>query len=331
MRGPFILSIGLHVAVVLLAWIGLPSFAPDRVIEPQQVIDVAVVTDIATKIPPTPPKPVVKAKPEPKPKPKPKKARPPKPQASLPKPPAPPPPPPDAVALPEKPKPKKPEPKKPEVKPKPEPKPVVKPEPKPEPKPVVKPKPEPKPKPKEPPKKVAKPDVKLPPKPRRKPKPPPEDDFASVLKTVEKLKKQPKAKKPEKSFDESIADALKKHDSSKPQSQQVSRLDQRLSMSEVDALKRQIEGCWNPPAGAPEAENLVVEVRLVINRDRTVQSAQIVDTSRMFREPFYRAAAESVIRAIKNPRCTPLELPQGKYDLWKETRLTFDPRELVGR
>lgn len=325
MRGPFILSTVLHVAVVLLAWIGLPSFAPDRVIEPQQVIDVALVTDIATKIPPTPPKPVVKAKPEPKPKPKPKKAPPPKPQAFLPKPPAPPPPPPDAVALPEKPKPKK-----PEVEPKPEPKPVVKPEPKPEPKPVVKPKPEPKPK--EPPKKVAKPDVKLPPTPRRKPKPPPEDDFASVLKTVEKLKNRPKPKKAEKSFDESIADALKKHDSSsKPQSQQVSRLDQRLSMSEVDALKRQVEGCWNPPAGAPEAENLVVEVRLVINRDRTVQSAQIVDTSRMFREPFYRAAAESVIRAIKNPRCTPLELPQGKYDLWKETRLTFDPRELVGR
>ncbi len=329
MRGPFILSTVLHVAVVLLAWIGLPSFAPDRVIEPRQVIDVAVVTDIATKIPPTPPKPVVKAKPKPEPKskPKPKKAPPPpKPQASLPKPPAPPPPPPDAVSLPEKPK--KPEPKKPEVKPKP----VVKPEPKPEPKPVAKPKPEPKPKEPPKPKKVAKPDVKAPPRPRRKPKPPPEDDFASVLKTVEKLKKQPKPKKPEKSFDESIADALKKHDgSTKPQSQQVSRLDQRLSMSEVDALKRQIEGCWNPPAGAPEAENLVVEVRLVINRDRTVQSAQIVDTSRMFREPFYRAAAESVIRAIKNPRCTPLALPQGKYDLWKETRLTFDPRELVGR
>lgn len=331
MRGPFILSTVLHVAVVLLAWIGLPSFAPDRVIEPRQIIDVAVVTDIATKIPPTPPKPVVKAKPkpEPKPKPQPKKAPPPpKPQASLPKPPAPPPPPPDAVSLPEMPK--EPEPKKPEVKPepKPEPKPVVEPEPKPEPKPVAKPKP----KPKEPPKKVAKPDVKAPPRPRRKPKPPPEDDFASVLKTVEKLKKQPKPKKTEKSFDESIADALKKHDSSsKPQTQQVSRLDQRLSMSEVDALKRQIESCWNPPAGAPEAENLVVEVRLVINRDRTVQSAQIVDTSRMFREPFYRAAAESVIRAIKNPRCTPLELPQGKYDLWKETRLTFDPRELVGR
>lgn len=328
MRGPFILSIVLHVAVVLLAWIGLPSFAPDRVIEPRQIIDVAVVTDLATKIPPTPPKPVVKAKPKSEPKPKPKKAPPPpKPQASLPKPPAPPPPPPDAVSIPEKPKPKKPEPKKPEVKPKPEPKPVVKPEPKPKPKPVVKPKPEPK----EPPKKVAKPDVKLPPKPRRKPKPPPEDDFASVLKTVEKLKKQPKPKKAEKSFDESITDVLKKHDGSKPTSQQVSRLDQRLSMSEVDALKHQIEGCWNPPAGAPEAENLVVEVRLVINRDRTVQSAQIVDTARMFREPFYRAAAESVIRAIKNPRCTPLELPQGKYDLWKETRLTFDPRELVGR
>ncbi len=315
MRGPFILSILLHVAVVLLAWVGLPSFAPDRVIEPQQAIDVAVVTELPTQAPPAPAQPVVEAKPKPEPKPKP--PPPPKPQASLPNPPAPPPPPPDAVALPKPPEPKKPE---------------AKPEPKPEPKPVAKPKPEPAPE--EPPQKVAEPEVKRAPTPQRKPKPPPSpDDFASVLKTVEKLKKQPRPapKEPEKSFGESIADALKNHGGSRPQSQQVSRLDQRLSMSEVDALKRQIESCWSPPAGAPNAENLVVEVRLVINRDRTVQSAQIVDTSRMFREPFYRAAAESVIRAIKNPRCTPLALPQGKYDLWKETRLTFDPRELVGR
>ena len=329
MRGPFILSTVLHVAVVLLAWIGLPSFAPDRVIEPRQVIDVAVVTDIATKIPPTPPKPVVKAKPKPEPKskPKPKKAPPPpKPQASLPKPPAPPPPPPDAVSLPEKPK--KPEPKKPEVKPKP----VVKPEPKPEPKPVAKPKPEPKPKEPPKPKKVAKPDVKAPPRPRRKPKPPPEDDFASVLKTVEKAEEAAQAEETRK--------VLRRIDRRRPekarrQHQTAIATGQPSRSTAVDERGRRAEAAdrrlLESTGRAPEAENLVVEVRLVINRDRTVQSAQIVDTSRMFREPFYRAAAESVIRAIKNPRCTPLALPQGKYDLWKETRLTFDPRELVGR
>ena len=297
MRGPLILSALFHIAVIVVALAGLPSDT-DREIVTQRVIDVAVVTDIETEAPSLSPKPEPKPKPAPKKPPKPLK---PEPRAALPKPPPPPSPPSDAVKLPE-----------PEKKSEPQPRPEPKPEPK----------------------VAAKPEAKLPPRPKRKPKPPPpKDDFASVLKTVEKLKSRPKPKQPEKSFDQKIEDILEKHRNGGPQTKprQVSRLDRNLSMSEIDALRRQIERCWNPPAGAPEAENLIVEVRLAINRDGTVRNAQIVDTARMFREPFYRAAAESVIRAIKHPICTPLELPQEKYDLWKETRLRFDPRELVGR
>ena len=151
-----------------------------------------------------------------------------------------------------------------------------------------------------------------------------------MLRTVEKLKDRPKPKQPEKSFGESIEDVLKKHAAKTPP-QQANRFGPKLSMSELDALRQQIERCWNPPAGAPEAENLVVEVKLQINPDGTVARAQIVDRARMYRDSFYRAAAESVLRAIKNPGCTPLRLPLGKYELWKDTTLIFDPRELVGR
>ena len=69
----------------------------------------------------------------------------------------------------------------------------------------------------------------------------------------------------------------------------------------------------------------------MINPDGTVRQAQIVDTARMSHDPYYRAAAESVLRAINSPQCTPLKLPPEKYDLWRHTRLTFDPHELVGR
>lgn len=162
-----------------------------------------------------------------------------------------------------------------------------------------------------------------------------------MLKTVENLKKRPQPEKPEtpakkeKSFDQAMADVLKKHSApaqASPQ-RQTSSLSPgpKMSMSEIDALRRQIEQCWSPPAGAPEAENLVVEVDLTINPDGRVQQAQIVDTARMFRDPYYRAAAESVLRAIKNPHCTPLKLPPDKYDLWRETKLTFNPRDLMGR
>ena len=302
MRGPVTLSLLLHIAVILLAWLGLPSLS-NRVIETPPLIDVSLVTDLSQA-------PAIAREPVPEPKKAVEKPTPPKPkqQASLPKaapppppPPAPPPPPKEAVP----------------VQKEPEPKPA--PAPKPEPEPEKAAKPEPKPKPEPEPKQVAEPDVTPAPKPRKKPKPPPEDEFASVLKTVENLKRQPAPKKPEKtekSFDQEIEDVLKKHDSeeeaSKPQ--QVSRLDpgEKMSMSEIDALRRQIERCWNPPAGAPEAENLVVDVELVINSDGTVRQAQIVDTGRMSRDPYYRAAAESVLRAIKHPMCSTLEIAAGE-------------------
>lgn len=320
MRGPLILSFLLHAAVIVLAWIGLPSL-DDRVIETPPLIDVSIVTDQSQA-----PDPVREPMPPPKAV---EKPAPPKPQqqAALPKPPTPPPPappPPPKEAVPVQ---KEPE---PEPKPEPKPEPVAKPEPKPEPEPEPAPKPEPK---------VAEPEITPPPKPRRKPKPPPpEDDFASVLKTVENLKSQPKPKtpeKPEKSFDQAMEDVLKKHESPEPapQSRRVSSLNvgEKMSMSEIDALRRQIEKCWSPPAGAPEAEDLVVEVQLQINQDGTVRDAQIVDTARMSRDSYYRAAAESVLRAVRQPECTPLKLPHEKYDLWRETKLTFNPSELVGR
>src|SRR5690606_11339813 len=43
----------------------------------------------------------------------------------------------------------------------------------------------------------------------------------------------------------------------------------QLLVSEADALRQQLSQCWSIQAGARYAENLVVEVRLTVNRDRT--------------------------------------------------------------
>jgi hypothetical protein len=310
MRGSFILSFILHVAFVAIVWFGPPSF-DDPIMDPVQVIDVAIITEFKQR-----PDESKTEKPVPKPKEKPPKPPKPTKTASLPKPPPPPPAPPSP----------------PEPVAKPEPKEEIVPIPKEKPASVPIPKKEPKPEPK--PEKVEQPKQVMAPRPRRKPKPPPEDDFASVLKTVEKLKTRakpdPKPKKKEPSFEDELSDVLNKHARVEPPSQPAP-LGPKMSMSEIDALRRQIERCWNPPAGAPKAENLVVEVKLAINPDGTVQRAQIVDTARMSRDPFYRAAAESVRRAIKSPLCTPLRLPLEKFELWKDTTLRFDPKELVGR
>ena len=190
------------------------------------------------------------------------------------------------------------------------------------------------PKPKKKVKKKSK--VKSPPRPRLKPKPPVLDEFESVLKSVEKLEKKKKKghdKPKEKTFEEKIMDALKKREAAPQKSlkTQVSRLGQAVTQDDKDAVRRQIERCWNPPVGAPKAEDLVVDLRLEVNPDGTVRTVDVANSARMSSDPYFRAAAESAVRAVLNPRCRKLKLPPKKYREWKILIIGFDPREMLGR
>jgi len=113
------------------------------------------------------------------------------------------------------------------------------------------------------------------------------------------------------------------------ESGQIARLADQLSMSEMDALRRQLGGCWNVMAGAKNAEELIVEVRVVMNRDRSVNRASILDTGRYNRDSHFRAAADAALRALRNPKCSPLELPPDKYDQWKTVLIRFDPSDVL--
>lgn len=106
-------------------------------------------------------------------------------------------------------------------------------------------------------------------------------------------------------------------------------VENRISMGEQNALLAQLAKCWNVPTGARYAEDLIVDLRLVINPDRTVQSAKVVDTGRYNRDSFFRAAADSALRAVRNPACSPLELPPEKYQEWRYLRLTFNPSSML--
>lgn len=69
---------------------------------------------------------------------------------------------------------------------------------------------------------------------------------------------------------------------------------------------------------------MVVEIKVVVNPDRTVRSAVIVDRARMS-DPFYRTLGESAVRALLNPRCSPLQLPESKYSTWNTITFRFSP------
>ena len=82
-------------------------------------------------------------------------------------------------------------------------------------------------------------------------------------------------------------------------------------------------------AGAKYAEELVVAVKVYMNPDRTVRSASVADQLRYSRDSHFRAAADSALRALRNPRCSPLELPEDKYEQWREITIRFDPRQML--
>jgi colicin import membrane protein len=97
-----------------------------------------------------------------------------------------------------------------------------------------------------------------------------------------------------------------------------------LSQSEIDALRAQIQACWNPPPGALDARELIVQVRLQLNRDGSVSAEpQVLNRGS---HPQFQVAAESAKRAIR--RCAPYKMPIAKYDIWQDVEVTFDPRDM---
>ena len=102
-----------------------------------------------------------------------------------------------------------------------------------------------------------------------------------------------------------------------------------LSLSEEDALKAQIFGCWSIPLGLPYNENLLVRIKLELNPDGTVSQSEILDHARMNKpgQGFYKVLAESALRAVK--LCQPLRVPSTGYERWKELQLNFDAREML--
>ena len=127
---------------------------------------------------------------------------------------------------------------------------------------------------------------------------------------------------------ESKAETLKKNpDLSQDQNKNFENTG--LSLSEEDALKAQIFGCWSIPLGLPYNENLLVRIKLELKPDGSVIKSEILDHARMNKpgQGFYKVLAESALRAIK--LCQPLRVPSTGYERWKELQLNFDAREML--
>ena len=207
----------------------------------------------------------------------------------------------------------------------PPPPPLAMPEPAPEPvppPPKVKLKPKPKPKPKvvkkAKPKKPAK-VARVAPKPKRKPPPP--DEFRKLLKDLTKRKK-PAPK---------VVKEIPKGAKSQPTPVQSAYARRQMENELSKLVRQQIVPCWNIPGGAKDAQKMKIGVRIRLNHEGALIGApRVIDRNRFNSDPSFRVVAESAVRALLNPRCSPLRLPYGQYEIWKDITFNFDPSEALG-
>jgi len=131
----------------------------------------------------------------------------------------------------------------------------------------------------------------------------------------------------DKSKVESAEIVKKKNDISQDKDKSIENTG--LSLSEEDALKAQIFGCWSIPLGLPYNEDLLVRIKLKLEPDGSVAKTEILDHARMNKpgQGFYKVLAESALRAVK--LCQPLRVPSTGYERWKELQLNFDAREML--
>ena len=149
-----------------------------------------------------------------------------------------------------------------------------------------------------------------------KPQPKPEKDFsiASMLKDLRNEKTN------------MVESENKEVDKVENKSTDESNENAALSISEIDLLRQQLSSCWNAPAGAVIEPGMIVSIsaKVLQNMKVSSNSVRIIDTNIPKTNPFYGPITDSAMRTLLNPECTPLKLPQDKYNLWKNLTITFD-------
>lgn len=138
----------------------------------------------------------------------------------------------------------------------------------------------------------------------------------SILKSIQKIKTQTGDKK-------LVKEQNKIEEEAKDEEVKLN-LGEKLTISELDMIRKQFYECWIVPAGAKNIQDLIVSIQLTLDIDGNVTSSRLVSKIDK-KNSFYRAAAESAVRAVNHPNCSQLKVPKKKYDTWKTLILDFNP------
>ncbi|MGI4775853.1 MAG: cell envelope integrity protein TolA [Janthinobacterium lividum] len=101
-----------------------------------------------------------------------------------------------------------------------------------------------------------------------------------------------------------------------------------LSISEQNLIKNQIQKHWNIPAAAQNLDEVVVTIKIKLNKTGEVLEAEIVEKSCKNISPsICQILANSTERAVW--QASPIvNLIADNYDKWKEVNLSFYPKEM---
>ncbi|HEY7577342.1 MAG TPA: hypothetical protein VH855_07070 [Acetobacteraceae bacterium] len=295
------ISAAVHVAVLLLLLVGLPTAKPQ---DEQQEVGVAMVFDgtAESSVKAPAPGPVPAPANVPDVTPAPAAQQPPKPQpieASPPPPPPPAPPPPQATAL------ALPTPPLPVPPPTPSPAPAVSPPPAAPPTPAQTEQPLP-----TPPLPVPPPPTPTPsprsatsqPNPTRNPAP----ESTALDNTLEKLRsRQPQSQPPRARYNPQSGGAP--NGGGNPNSDDTAG----LSAAQRGAIGDYVRRCWSTDPDARDLDKMQVLLTVTTDTGGVVRRANVADedASRVTRDPILRAFSERAVRAVLDPNCANLPLP----------------------
>jgi hypothetical protein len=104
-----------------------------------------------------------------------------------------------------------------------------------------------------------------------------------------------------------------------------------ISDSEKTELISYIRACWYSPS-PPQARNFIVTIVMHMNRDATLQSAEIAESDRdRLSDPEYQTFAMAALRAVEKcaegGRAFPINLERD-YEIWSEVRARFRESDL---
>lgn len=98
-----------------------------------------------------------------------------------------------------------------------------------------------------------------------------------------------------------------------------------LTQSELDALRGQIQRCWNIIPGMADGAEVRVQVSLRLAPDGSIDGQPSVSASGGS-DAAQRALSGGALRAVL--RCAPYSLPPEKYETWSEVVVNFDPSQM---